>query len=74
MVSRKLKVIPEPEEGTRAVLKPTSKDAATIIEGDGSLDLLCGTCGFTLAKSVNEGQLRNLVLYCYQCGSYNDTD
>lgn len=73
MPNRKLKVIPQPEKGTRAVLHFDSKDTSIIIQGKGNLDLLCGSCGATLAKGVNEGQVKNLVLLCNKCGSYNDT-
>lgn len=69
---KKLRVIPEPKEGTRAVLKKDPQTGSVIFEGSGILDLQCGSCEAILAKGVTEGQLRNLVLHCNQCDSYNE--
>jgi len=73
MQSRKLKIIPKPDESERVILRTDSKDISIIIKGEGDLDLLCGSCGAILAKGINEGQIRNIVLYCNKCRSYNDT-
>ena len=69
---KKLRVIPEPKKGTRAVLEKDSQTEPVIFKGSGGLDLQCGSCEAILAKGVAEGQLRNLVLHCNQCGSYNE--
>jgi len=73
MADKKLKVIPKPAEGTRVVLK-RAKGEGVIISGKGELNLVCGKCDAVLAKGVKEGQVKNLVLHCNNCGSYNDTE
>lgn len=71
MIKRKLKVIPKPIEGTKAILIKKNGDSI-IIFGKGNINLVCGKCGSTLAKGISEGQVRNLVLYCNNCESYNE--
>jgi cyanophycinase-like exopeptidase len=74
MVNRTLKVIPKPEEGSRTVLGLAhDPDTTVIIESYGQLDLLCGNCAAVLAHKVIHAQIKNLVLYCKRCGSYNET-
>lgn len=70
MVVKKLEIIPKPEEGTRAVLTKDMEEP--YFKGDGDIDLACGNCNAILAEGVLEGTLRNLVLYCNKCGSYNN--
>lgn len=73
MPALKLNVIPKPPEGTRAVLQTDRTDKGFVyFSGSGSLDLVCGNCANVLAKGMAEGQLRNLVLLCNQCNSYNE--
>lgn len=72
LFNKKLKVIPKPEEGSRSVIMPPNKNEATIIQGSGNINLVCGNCGASLAKGVEENQIKNVVLYCNQCNSYNE--
>ena len=73
MINQKLKVIPKPEERTRTVLKPKNRDSSVTIKGSGKLNLVCGKCGAILAREIHEGQIKNIVLFCNKCDSYNDT-
>ena len=70
MTDIKLEIIPEPEVGTRAVLKIDKISA--IIVGTGSNNYICGNCDFVLAEKINEGQFNDIVLRCPSCSSYNN--
>jgi DNA-directed RNA polymerase subunit RPC12/RpoP len=69
MTEVRLKVIPPPEEGTRAVLQGKS---LPIIKGPGQYTYLCGNCGAVLIEGVDEGQVRDIVIPCPRCGRYNE--
>jgi len=66
----KLKVIPEPAKGTRAIIRG---DKAPLLRGEGQFNYLCGKCGTVLLKGIQEGQVTGIVLRCAGCGSFNDT-
>ena len=72
MAEMKLRVIPEPAEGTRAVFVAQEGFKGPFIMGVGALDCLCGSCGAVLLKKIEEGQIKNLVLKCPMCGAYNE--
>ena len=40
----------------------------------GGDDTLCGKCGSVLIKGVARGSIRNIVIKCFVCGSFNDID
>jgi uncharacterized Zn finger protein (UPF0148 family) len=63
-----LKVIPEPEPGTATVFKGATNPLGT---GNGDLTMICGKCKMPLMENMNDGQVRGVVLYCANCGSYN---
>lgn len=69
----KLKIIPKPDGGTATVLtKGESENRDPIIAGDnGSYELVCGSCEFTLATKVEFVQINDIVLHCPVCESYN---
>ena len=72
----KLKVIPKPAEGTRTVLVP-KRNVLPVIKGNippehGGLTFQCGNCGAPLINGVKKGQVRNIVIKCPLCGSYNE--
>jgi DNA-directed RNA polymerase subunit RPC12/RpoP len=72
-----LRVIPEPEEGTRSVLITDSKDEDFVfIRGEDPrvrLSLDCGNCGKPLIIGIPRMKIINVVFQCPRCGSYNDT-
>jgi len=68
----RLRVIPKPKPKTRAVLEPKVGEVLPVIEGHGSLNLLCGNCGAVLVKGIDEGEIRNMVIHCPICRYYND--
>lgn len=68
---RKLKIIPKPEPQTRTVLEP-KPNVIPVIKGNGTIDLLCGNCGETLVEGITDGQIRNIVIHCPKCCSYNE--
>lgn len=61
--------ISEPELNTRTVW---TSDTTPFIRGNGNIDLTCGRCGEVLAQGIAEGQIRNIVLQCPKCKTYND--
>jgi hypothetical protein len=64
-------LIPEPEPKTRAVL--VTQPGGRAITGVGPLSYTCGKCGNTLLKDVEFEQVRNIVIKCGTCGSFNET-
>ena len=68
-----LRVIPEPEGDTRAVL--TKEGAGTVLVRADHSDVTfhCGGCGKPLVVGMHSSQLANLVLKCNQCGAFNET-
>jgi hypothetical protein len=68
----KMKVIQKPVDGTASVfMNSTLVDFSPYVAGEGNIDYVCGNCNHVLQKSVNVGQLNNVVLFCPPCGSYN---
>jgi len=66
-----LKVIPEPEPNSRAILVPP-RGVSPVIKGTGDLDLLCGQCNEKLVEGIVEGQVQNIVIRCPKCNAYNE--
>lgn len=71
-MDKKLRVIPEPVEGTRTTLKPAIGKVTPVLKGSGKLNLLCGNCSRKLAEGIEEGWIRDVVIYCPYCGYYNE--
>lgn len=68
-----LRVIPEPDPGTRAVFEKRG-DGTVLIQGfETSIALICGKCGAPLAAGLQPSQIKNIVLRCKKCMSYNET-
>lgn len=72
-----MEVIPEPAEGSAAILAPTNplfvtENPYVIMSGGyGDTDYICGACKAVLAWKINRGQLSRLVLRCPSCKSFN---
>ena len=68
---RKLKVIAQPEPGTRAtIVSPT----APVIKGPGTDDYTCGNCDRILIAGIAAGKtFKSTVIRCPCCGAYNET-
>ena len=69
MPEMKLPTIPQPDEGTRAVLQ---SNKAPMIKGGGEYSYQCGNCGAFLIEGIEKGQIRNIVILCPRCGRYNE--
>ena len=67
-----LRLIFEPLEGTRPVLRRGSKHTRPFFKGGGDIDYICGNCDTVLAASVNRDTIKTLVFQCPSCGLYND--
>ncbi len=68
----RMMVIPEPASNTRFVLRSANPELVAI-RGQGNVRMICGNCGHPLAEKVKVVQLQSVVLYCHNCGAYNET-
>jgi predicted RNA-binding Zn-ribbon protein involved in translation (DUF1610 family) len=68
----RMRVIPEPEEGTRTVLKYVG-EGTVIMSGPGNVIMECGNCGVPLIEGLSVAQIQNLVFPCPSCGAFNET-
>ena len=66
----RMKVIDEPEAGTRTVFIFATLGPA--IKSGGPRTYQCGTCGKTLIHQVNAMQFVNIVFKCGKCGGFNE--
>lgn len=64
-----MKAIPEPEPNTRTVF---IGEVVPLIKGAGDIDLVCGKCGETLVAGIDKGQIKNIVIRCPKCKTFND--
>jgi len=71
MKNYQMEVIPEPAQGTAAILALNKSGQYPLMEGKGTTNYLCGACRNVICKSVERGQIINLVFKCPNCGSYN---
>lgn len=71
MKNYQMEVIPEPAKGTAAVLALNKSGPYPLMEGNGTINYLCGACRNVICKSVERGQIMNLVFKCPNCGCYN---
>lgn len=68
-----LRVIPEPDPGTRAGLDFIGEGSLAIVGYETGLSFDCGKCGAPLMRGVRRGQIRGAVLRCNACGAHNET-
>lgn len=66
MATIKLVVVTELRKPTRSILA----GKAPFFVGQGDTDLVCGSCGSILAEGIVNGQIRDLILKCPECGEY----
>lgn len=66
-----LNMIPKPAEGTAVVFIPTHKGAIPLMIGTGEHDFLCGACRNVVCAGIDRGQVKDIVLQCPNCDSYN---
>jgi hypothetical protein len=69
-----LKVIPEPDPGSRSVFIQNGKESIVFSGRETEISLDCGQCGASLVVGLKQDQIRNIVLKCNQCGAFNDTE
>ena len=71
---KKLKVVTEPPEGTRAVIRVPEGAPVTGMGGPNSTDHVCGDCGYVLIEGQSrDQQIIDVVIKCPGCGAFNDT-
>jgi len=71
-----LEVIAEPDQGTASVMILTNPNHSSptpfaVIAGDGNTDYVCGGCKAVLATRAKRGQIKDMVIKCLNCGSFN---
>lgn len=64
-----LKPIPEPKPNSRTVL---IAKISPLIKGVGDIDLVCAKCGEILVEGISHEQIKNIVIRCPKCNTYND--
>ena len=69
----RLKLISEPVENTRVVVRSDSKNSTILFKGKSACNLLCGQCGAVLAERVEREQFNGPIFVCNGCGGHNDT-
>jgi hypothetical protein len=72
---KRLKVIPEPAEGSRAIFVMNEALTGPLAKGGSAkgTDYLCGSCGRVVFEALGSDQrFVNIVVQC-ACGAYNDT-
>jgi DNA-directed RNA polymerase subunit RPC12/RpoP len=69
----KLKVIPEPAPKSRVVIE-AQKDEGEGEEGMNTerVNYVCGNCNSIIAENVIEGSMKDQVVKCTSCNSYNE--
>jgi len=74
MASRdiKLKVIPEPAPKSRVVTEPHGEDDGEEGNNANRVNYLCGNCNAIIANNVIEGSMKEQVVRCNVCNSYNE--
>jgi hypothetical protein len=66
-------VIPQPEAGTRSVIDYQGEGTIIFRSTAGpATELVCGKCSAPLVVGMKVDQIRNLVLRCKRCGSFNE--
>ena len=66
----KLKVIPQPAEGSRTLFTTHDKDA--LVKGIELDTYICGNCEFVLAENIVPNTYTDIVFQCPSCKSYNE--
>jgi lipopolysaccharide biosynthesis regulator YciM len=66
----KLKVIPQPAEGSRKLFATHDRDA--LVRGIELVTYTCGNCDFVLAENVIPNTYTDIVFKCPSCKSYNE--
>jgi rubrerythrin len=67
------RVIPEPKEGTRHILKKNDDKAEPFMMGNGELDYVCGQCNYVMAENVSQGEIStDTAFQCPNCKEFNE--
>ncbi len=65
-----MKIIDEPEAGTRSIF--ICGAPGSTFKGTGPKNYQCGTCGETLIEGARTERFANVVFRCGWCGEYNE--
>jgi|SwirhisoilCB3_FD_contig_21_3451236_length_278_multi_4_in_0_out_0_1 hypothetical protein len=67
-----LRVIPEPEHGTRSVMNFTGEGTVAMRGQQTGHDYVCGTYGAVLLEVIGRDHVQDIVIKCASCGSFVD--
>jgi hypothetical protein len=70
-VKRTLQVIDEPLADDAKVVASLAARPRPVLRGGGRTTLLCGACGFPVARRIDAATVGGLVLRCPRCCRYN---
>lgn len=68
-----LKIIPEPDPNTRAVISKGGEDSIFFIGYQVGVAFVCGNCSAYLAIGIPKLPIPNVVLQCNKCGKFNES-
>lgn len=70
----RLKVIDDPSPEERTILIPSEEMSVIVGNETTAPCLVCGKCGSILVKDFPPERIRNIVIQCFKCQSYNEID
>ena len=71
--ARVISRLPDRDDVAFAYSEPmTSGVSSVFMRGSGTTSYVCGLCQTVLVENVFHGQVRNLVLECPKCHSFNE--
>ena len=65
-------VMKNPKNVATAVQSEDTSFYSPLIIGNGDIDYSCGKCGKVLCTNMSESQLKDIILVCSKCGSFNE--
>jgi hypothetical protein len=73
-VVRRLLILTRPVARAGGILRPDRCPALLGGTGDPRVEFQCGGCASVLFVGESASQLRDVIVRCYQCRAYNDSE
>lgn len=67
-----LQIIPEPDPNTRTVFIYKGEGTTCFSGYEVGVELVCGSCKSQLVVGIPRANIKNIVIRCKNCGSYNE--
>lgn len=68
-----LRIVPEPDPGTRTVLIKQGQDSLFFVGRDTPNSYDCGGCSAPLAVGMSATQIQGIIFKCAKCGCFNES-